>query len=128
VIEEEQPKPPAISSDLVKLAALNKPDEFVPLGMLQPNGVAILTDCHALVGNRNGISRIIAVGVQVRAASTPSTSWSYFLVGWPTCTKKGVGPPAKRPISSRFQNAGTSWKSKRNVSVPVARTANLNRV
>jgi hypothetical protein len=51
VIEEEQPKPPAISWDLVKLAALNKPDEFVPLGMRQPNGVALLTDCHALVGN-----------------------------------------------------------------------------
>lgn len=30
----------AIASNLVKLAAVNKPDEFVPLGMRQSNGVS----------------------------------------------------------------------------------------
>ena len=38
-------------SDFVQLAAPNKSDEFIALGMREPNGIYILTDCHTLVGN-----------------------------------------------------------------------------
>jgi hypothetical protein len=41
----------AVPSDFAKLAALNKPDEFIPLGMRQPNRVLILADCDALLRN-----------------------------------------------------------------------------
>jgi len=41
------------SSDLAQLAGLHEPDEFVPFGMRQPNGVRILADSDALVGDLN---------------------------------------------------------------------------
>jgi hypothetical protein len=44
-------RPSLISSDLVKLTALNEPNEFIPLGMRQSNGVCILADCDALLSN-----------------------------------------------------------------------------
>jgi len=37
--------------DLAKLATLNETDEFVPLGMRQPDDVGLLSDCDALIGN-----------------------------------------------------------------------------
>ena len=38
-------------SDFAKLATHNKPDEFIPLGMRQPNLVLILADCNSVVRN-----------------------------------------------------------------------------
>ena len=37
--------------NLAKLAALNKPDELIPLGMRQSNGISILANCDAVVGD-----------------------------------------------------------------------------
>ena len=38
-------------SDLAKLATLNETDEFVLLGVRQPDDVRLLADCDALVAN-----------------------------------------------------------------------------
>ena len=37
--------------DLAKLAALNKTDQFIPLGMRQPDDVFFLSDCDAFIRN-----------------------------------------------------------------------------